>query len=57
MLFNYNGRFHKSELEIKEQAATAMHDVFTNRQVAADMQTELFHATVPPMLTCASEIW
>ncbi len=59
MLFNYNGRFRKGELELKESAARAMFSLVSKCRkfdLPVDMQLELFNATVLPILTYASEI-
>ena len=60
VLFNYNGRFRKGELELKETATRAMYSLVSKCRkfdLPVDIQLELFTATVLPILTYASEIW
>lgn len=58
--FNYNGRFRKGELELKEQAQRAMYSIIgTCRKfdLPVDIQIEMFNSMVLPVMTYASEIW
>ena len=60
ILFNYNGRFRKGELELKEQATRAMYSLIGKCRkfdMPVDMQMELFNTMVLPILTYGSEIW
>ena len=54
---NYNGRFRKGELELKEQATRAMYSLVGKCRkfdLPVDMQIELFNTMV---LTYGSEVW
>ncbi len=60
VLFNYNGRFRKGEMESKEQATKAMYSVIGKARkldLPVDIQMELFSAMVLPVLTCGSDVW
>lgn len=60
LTFNYNGRFRKGELELKEQATRAMYSLVGKCRkfyLPVDMQMELFNTMVLPVLTYESEIW
>ena len=60
LLFNYNGRFRKGELELKETATRAMYSLISKCRkfdLPVDLQLELFNATVLPILTYACEVW
>ncbi len=57
---NYNGRFHKGELQLKEQATRAMFTLVgkcRKLDLPVDIQTELFSTMVLPVGTYGSEIW
>ncbi len=59
-LFNYNGRFLKGELELKETATRAMYSLISKCRkfdLPVDIQLELCTATVLPILTYICEIW
>ncbi len=59
-MFNYNGRFRKGEMELKEQATRVMYSVMGKARkfdLPADIQLELFSAMVLPVLTYGSEVW
>ncbi len=58
--FNYNGRFRKGEMELKEQAQRAMYSIIgTSRKydLPVDIQLEMFNSMILPIMTYASEIW
>lgn len=60
LLFNYNGRFRKGELELKEQATRAMYSVIGKGRkfdLPVDIQIDLFNTMVLPILTYACEVW
>ena len=60
LTFNYNGRFRKGELELKEQATRAMYSLVGKCRkfdLPVDMQIELFNTMVQPVLTYGSEVW
>lgn len=60
LTFNYNGRFRKGELELKEQATRAMYSLVGKCRkfdLPVDMQIELFNTMVQPVLSYGSEIW
>lgn len=60
LTFNYNGRFRKGELELKEQATRAMYALVGKCRkfdLPVDIQIELFHTMVLPVMTYGSEIW
>ncbi len=60
ILFNYNGRFRKGELELKEHATRALYSITEKCRkfdLPVDMQADLFNTMVLPILTYASEIW
>ncbi len=60
VLFNYNGRFRKGEMELKEQATRAMYSVLGKARkfdLPVDIQMKLFSAIVLPVFTYASEVW
>ena len=60
VLFNYNGRFRKGELALKEQATKALYSLIgTSRRydLPVDIQIELFNMMVVPVLTYGCEIW
>ncbi len=51
LTFNYNGRFHKGELELKEQATRAMYTLvgkWRKFDLPIDIQIELFNTMVLP---------
>ncbi len=59
ILFHYDGRHRKAELELKEHATRAMYSVIgkcTEFDPTVDMQIDLFNTTVLPVLTYACEI-
>ncbi len=53
LTFNYNGRFRKGELELKEQATRAMSSLVEKcrNDLPVDMQMELFNTMVLPVMT------
>ena len=60
LLFNYNGRFRKGELDLKEHATRALYSIIgkcRKFELAVDMQIELFNTMVLPILTYACEVW
>ncbi len=60
VLFNYNGRFRKGEMELKEQATRAMYSVLGKARkfdLPVDIQMELFNAMVLPVLANGSQVW
>ena len=60
IILNYNGRFHKGQLALKEQATITMYSVIGKIRkfdLPTDRQIELFNTMVIPVLTYASEIW
>lgn len=60
LTFNYNGRFRKGELDLKEQATRVMYSLVGKCRkfdLPVDMQIELFNTMVLPILTYGSEIW
>ncbi len=60
VLFSYNGRFRKGEMELKEQATRAMYSVIGKARkfdLPVDVQMEIFNAMVLPVLTYGSEVW
>ncbi len=59
-MLNYNGRFRKEELELKEQATRTMYSVIGKARksdLPVDIQMELFNVMVLPVLTYGSEVW
>ncbi len=59
VLFNYNGRFHKGEMELKEQATRAMYSVIGKARkfdLLVDIQMELFNAMVYCSITMAGSV-
>ncbi len=61
LLFNYNGRFRKGELNLKEQATKALYSVLGKSRrkfdLPVDIQIDLFNSMVLPVLTYSCEIW
>ncbi len=60
ILFNYNGRFRKGELELVRKATRALYPVIvTSRKydLPIDIQIDLFNTMVAPVLTYGCEIW
>ncbi len=60
ILFNYNGRFRKGELELVGKATRALYSLIgTSRKLdlPVDIQLELFNTMVVPVLTYGCEIW
>ena len=58
--FNYNGRFRNCQLQLLEQARRAMYSIIgTSRKfdLPVDMQLEMFHCMVSPILLYGSEVW
>ena len=56
LLFNYNGRFRKGELDLKEQAMKALYSVLGKSRkfdLPVDMQIDLLNSLVLPVLTYA----
>lgn len=59
VLLNYNGRFCKGELELKETPTRAMYSLISKCRkfdLPVDIQLKLFTTMVLPILTCAAEI-
>ena len=60
ILFNYNGKFRKGELELKEQATRALYTILgTCRKydLPVDIQIQMYNSMVVPVMTYACEIW
>lgn len=58
--FNYNGRFRKGELELKDQAKRAMYSILgtcRKHDLPVDIQIEMYNSMVLSIMTYASEIW
>lgn len=60
LTFNYNGRFRRGELELKQQATRAMYALIGKSRkfdLPVDMMLDLFNAMVKPVMLYASEVW
>ena len=60
LLFNYNRRFRKGELDLKEQATKALYSVIGKCKkfdLPVDMQFDLFNTMMLPIMTYSCEIW
>ena len=58
-MFSYNGRFHKNNKRLYDQARKAMYAVLRksrNLQLPVDMQLQLFDSMVAPILLYGSEV-
>ena len=60
VLFNYNGKFRKSQLECVQSASRAMYCLIGKSRkfdLPIDLQIELFHVMVLPIMLYGCEVW
>ena len=58
--FNHRGDFKKAQAELLKQASRAMYSLVSKSRkldLPVDLQIELFHSLVVPIVTYGSEIW
>ena len=60
ILFNYNGKFHKTKARLVEQARRAMFSVVSKARklnLPISIQLHLFDTMIAPILLYGSEVW